>query len=176
MTLLDYFVSNTDLRREWDSDKNELLPDAMSPYARTKVWWRCEKGHEWLASPNSRISMGRGCPYCVNQAVVSGENDIVTVAPHMAKLWHPTKNGELTPSEVTPGSSKLLWWQCERGHEWQARAYSLKAGCACPYCSGRRPIAGETDLATVHPHVEPTERTVSGGGDCGLPSKGLVAL
>ena len=26
--------------------------------------------------------------------------------PHIAKQWHPTKNGNLKPSQVTPGSDK----------------------------------------------------------------------
>ncbi len=153
MTLADYFVNHVQLQKQWASDRNGVTPDELTPYARTKVWWRCEKGHEWQATLNARVSLGRGCPYCTNQSVIPGENDIVTVAPHMAKLWHPTKNGELTPSDVTPGSRKMLWWQCERGHEWQAKTYALKAGCGCPYCAGKRPIEGETDLATVHPHL-----------------------
>ena len=71
----------------------------------------------------------------------------------MAKLWHPTKNGDLKPTAVMPGSNRVLWWQCERGHEWQAKAYTIKAGGACPYCFGRYVIPGETDLATTHPQI-----------------------
>ena len=52
-----------------------------------------------------------------------------------------------------PGSNKRIWWRCEHGHEWQAKAYSIKAGCGCPYCAGKRSIVGETDLATTHPHI-----------------------
>lgn len=153
MTLTEYFINNVHLQREWASDRNAVTPDELTPYTRAKVWWRCEKGHEWQSALDSRVTLGRNCPYCANQAVIPGENDIVTVAPHMAKLWHPTKNGDIDPTQVTPGSSKLLWWQCEQGHEWQAKAYTIKAGCSCPYCAGKRPIKGETDLATIHPHL-----------------------
>ena len=151
MTLADYFIHNVQLQKEWMPVKNSVSPDELTPYTHTKVWWQCGKGHEWQATPDSRISLGRGCPYCANQTVIPGENDIVTVAPYMAKLWHPTRNGGLKASDITPGSRKNAWWQCERGHEWQAAAYSIKAGTACPYCSGKRPIPGETDLATTHP-------------------------
>lgn len=153
MTLTEYFISNVQLQKEWAPDKNPVSPDDLTPHTHTKVWWRCEKGHEWQAALNSRVSLGRGCPYCANQAVISGENDLVTVAPHMAKLWHSTKNGELKPTDIAPGSRKKLWWQCDQGHEWEAPAYSIKAGTACPYCAGKRPIVGETDLATTHPHI-----------------------
>lgn len=153
MTLTEYFIDHVQLQKEWASARNTVTPDDLTPYARTKVWWRCKQGHEWQAALDSRVSLKRGCPYCANQNVIPGENDMATAAPEMAKLWHPTKNDNLKPTDVTPGSSKLIWWQCEHGHEWQAKAYTIKAGCACPYCSGRRPIVGETDLATVHPNI-----------------------
>lgn len=72
--------------------------------------------------------------------------------PEMVQLWHPDRNGSLRPSDLSPGSRKQVWWRCGRGHDWRAPLYSLKAGTACPYCSGRNAIPGETDLATTHPH------------------------
>lgn len=71
----------------------------------------------------------------------------------MAAMWHPDLNGDLKPSDVSPGSRKFVWWRCERGHSWRAQVYSVKAGCSCPYCSGRNAIPGETDLATTHPQL-----------------------
>ena len=40
--------------------------------------------------------------------------------PHLVKEWHPTKNGDLNPEELTHGSNKKVWWQCLRNkeHEW----------------------------------------------------------
>lgn len=71
----------------------------------------------------------------------------------MARYWHPSRNGFTTFAEVPPGSNRHLWWQCERGHEWQARAFSVKAGCGCPYCAGKMAIPGENDLATLRPDI-----------------------
>jgi hypothetical protein len=45
-------------------------------------------------------------------------NNLLAVNPELAKEWHPTKNGDLTPEKVTPGSSKKVWWVCKKGHEW----------------------------------------------------------
>ena len=151
MRLVDYFLENEKLRTEY-VDSTTLIEN-LTTYSREKVWWRCDRGHEWQATVDSRVNLGRRCPYCANQLVLPGENDIVSVAPHMEKLWHPTRNGDLLPTMVMPGSNKKLWWQCEKGHEWQARAYTVKEGCACPYCAGKRPIVGKTDLATTHPHI-----------------------
>lgn len=153
MTLTEYFINNVQLQNEWSYDRNRVSTDDLTPYARTKVWWRCDKGHEWQAALDSRVGAGRSCPYCSNQAVNPGQNDLATVAPEMARLWNPTRNGDLKPTDLTPGSNRLLWWKCDRGHEWQAKVYAIKAGCACPYCAGKRPIVGETDLSTTHPQI-----------------------
>ncbi|MFR4757130.1 MAG: zinc-ribbon domain-containing protein [Evtepia gabavorous] len=36
--------------------------------------------------------------------------------PALARQWHPTKNGGLTPAAVAPGSRRRVWWQCPQGH------------------------------------------------------------
>ena len=82
-----------------------------------------------------------------------GAGESIASVPAMRRLWHPERNGDLQPEDISSGSRKYIWWHCERGHSWQAQAYSVKAGCSCPYCSGRNPIPGETDLATTHPQV-----------------------
>ena len=32
--------------------------------------------------------------------------------------WHDSKNGDLTPADISFGSQKKIWWQCSKGHEW----------------------------------------------------------
>ena len=50
--------------------------------------------------------------------------------------FHPTKNGKVTPEMLVEGTGKLLWWQCELGHEWQQRGYAMlkTKGHLCPTC------------------------------------------
>ena len=43
--------------------------------------------------------------------------------PNLSKEWHSTKNGEVTPDQVTTGSGLKVWWQCDKGHEWQATVH-----------------------------------------------------
>lgn len=120
--------------------------------ARDKFWWRCEKGHTWQASPDSRARGGHNCPYCAVQLVHPGETDLATRYPEKLSLWHPEKNLPLTPSDVAPGSRRKVWWKCDHGHEWQASLYSVVgSNSGCPYCSGLMAIPGETDLATKNP-------------------------
>jgi len=57
--------------------------------------------------------------------------------PNLVKEWHPTKNGNLKPRDVTPGSGKKVWWICEAGHEWEAFIYSRSRGSGCRFCNKR---------------------------------------
>ena len=146
-----YLINNIKLKNEWNYKKNNgLNPEFFDVSSRYKVWWICEKGHEWNAMVYDRTN-GCGCPICSGHKVLVGYNDLATTHPHLAKEWHPTKNGELTPEDISYGSKQNIWWQCEKGHEWQATIYSRNAGCGCPYCSGRFAIKGENDLQTVNP-------------------------
>lgn len=141
------------LAEQWHPTKNgDLLPENVTASANKKIWWICEQGHEWQAMLNSR-SQGAGCPICAGKQVLSGFNDLETKNPNIAKQWHPTKNGSMTPSDIFPSSNKKFWWMCEKGHEWQATAADRIAGKGCAVCSGHKVLTGYNDLATVNPQL-----------------------
>ena len=142
-----------ELAKEWHSTMNgELCPQDVTVHSGKKVWWCCEKGHEWPATVATRIK-GVGCPYCSGGRPWPGETDLRTVNPKLAKEWHPTLNGDLRPEDVTASAAKKVWWVCGKGHEWQATINKRSNGQNCPYCSGKRPWPGETDLRTVNPKL-----------------------
>ena len=146
-------IVNTELAFEWHPAKNgDLLPEYVSAHSNKKVWWQCNQGHEWVAVINSRKD-GVGCPYCAGKRAIVGETDLMTVDPTLAAQWHPTKNGALTPMDVTKSSNKFVWWQCEKGHEWRAMIYDRSNGCNCPVCSGHQILVGYNDLQTVNPRL-----------------------
>lgn len=60
--------------------------------------------------------------------------NLAVTNPGLAKEWHPTRNGYLTPRNITPGSGRKIWWICSNGHEWQAPVYSRSRGSNCPVC------------------------------------------
>ncbi len=129
---------NPELASEWNYDKNgHLKPENFTVGSEKKVWWRCDKGHEWQAQIKSRHT-GSGCPYCVGKSVLMGYNDLVTLNPNLAKEWNYEKNGTLIPEDFTVNSNKKVWWKCEKGHEWQAKINNRNNGTGCPYCSGRK--------------------------------------
>ena len=124
-----------EIAKQWHPTKNgKLTPDMFSVRSNVRVWWMCEKGHEWQSTPNDRVG-GYGCPYCTNQKTLPGYNDLATTNPGLAKEWHPTKNGDLTPQMIPAGTEKKVWWMCEKGHEWQAVVYSRNKGKGCPICA-----------------------------------------
>ena len=129
-----------EIAAQWHPTLNgNLTPEMVSPYSNRKVWWQCELGHAYFASVSSRTMKGSGCPYCSGKKDLPGFNDLATVEPAIAAQWHPTLNGSLTPSQVTVGSKKKVWWLCPEGHSWQAVIYSRTGSkkCGCPVCMGR---------------------------------------
>lgn len=139
------------LLAQWDRERNQpLTPEDVTYGSRRKVWWRCDRGHEWQAAVYARVG-GAGCPYCSGRRVAPGQNDLASREPRLATEWHPEKNGPLAPQDVSCGSHKAVWWLCSKGHVWQAGIKSRVAGAGCPVCANRTPMAGENDLASTHP-------------------------
>lgn len=62
--------------------------------------------------------------------------------------YHFEKNKDIDIQNITLGSNKRVWWKCKEGHEWQAQINNRYKGTGCPYCSGRRILAGYNDFAT----------------------------
>lgn len=67
----DLLTVNPTLASEWNHEKNkELTPNDVLPNSDKKVWWKCNKGHEWQATVGHR-SNGRGCPICDSERKTS---------------------------------------------------------------------------------------------------------
>jgi len=142
---------NPELAKQWSS-KNILTPKDVTQGSEKKVWWICEKNHEWKARIADR-NKGNNCPYCSGNKVCE-DNCLATINPELVKQWHPTKNGNLTPKNFTSGSNKKVWWICENNHEWKAKIYhrSGKQKVGCPYCAGKK-VCEDNCLATTHPEL-----------------------
>ena len=153
MTVLEHL-----LEREypcWDLARNvSLNPGDVTVGSHRKVWWKCEKGHSWEAAVYSVTVAGCGCPYCAGKAVLPGENDLKTLFPELAGQWDFAKNPG-KPDAILPGSHEKVWWRCGLGHSWQAPPFSRSKenGSGCPYCTGKKALAGFNDLATLRPKL-----------------------
>lgn len=151
----DLATTHPEIAAQWHKTKNGTLTPQSVVYGNyRKVWWQCEKGHEWQAPIMSRTSMGNGCPICAGKVVIPGINDLASQKPHIAAQWHPTKNGTLTPQSIAPYSNRHVWWICEKGHEYRATiACRTQSETDCPYCKNRKVLAGFNDLETLAPYL-----------------------
>ena len=147
--------TNPELASQWHPTKNgELTPVNFYPRSSESVWWKCPVGedHEWKARIAHRNN-GIGCPICSNKKIVKS-NSLATLNPQLAKEWHPAMNDNLTPYDVGVGSSKKVWWKCNKGddHQWEASIVKRSNGRSCPICSGHK-VAISTSLAILKPEL-----------------------
>ena len=165
--------THPEVAKQWHPTKNgDLTPNNLTPGSSKKVWWKCDKGddHEWETSPKHRKN-GTKCPVCSNRIIVKS-NSLQFNYPQLAKEWHPTKNGVITPFKVSPGSNKKVWWKCDKGddHEWLETINARVHGNGCTICSNRKVVSSNC-LLTTHPEIakqwHPTK-------NCGLTAKDVV--
>lgn len=141
----------TDLATTHPNLAKELVgadPKTLKSGTNKKVLWRCPQGHEYESAVCHRALKGNGCPYCSNQKVLIGFNDLSTTNPELAT--------ELVgdPTTITAGSNKTVSWKCTLNHTWdEVVAKRSKRNFGCPYCSGKRVLPGFNDLATTHPEL-----------------------
>lgn len=102
-----------------------------------KVWWLCDKGHEWQARPFHRTAKGDGtCPICSGKRIVK-ENSLGGLHPELIPIY--SKKNKKTVFEIAPLSSQNVVWECSEGHEYKARPsvkVKAKDKFYCPECAG----------------------------------------
>lgn len=130
-----------EVRSQFFAEKNEgIALNDIGVGSRTLIWWKCDRAadHIWQASPNQRTSGKklRGCPYCAGK-YVADSNSLEHIKPEIAKEWNYDRNHPLTPSKITPGSNKKVWWRCISNplHEWIASPKQRTSqNNTCPCC------------------------------------------
>lgn len=134
-----------DIAAEWHPTRNApLTPSTVFAGSSEKFWWKCAfvPSHVWVADIASRTGRSHGCPYCQGTKV-SAARSLKRTFPAVAKQWHPTKNGALTPADVLPGAKAAVWWKCPKGpdHEWIAKVRDRtdpRRLTGCPCCANRQ--------------------------------------
>lgn len=74
--------------------------------------------------------------------------DLASLRPDLAQEWDYELN-ELRPECYFPHSNTEVNWVCHKGHKFPAKINNRTNGTQCSFCSGKKPIPGETDFATV---------------------------
>jgi len=121
---------------EWIECENPFI----TPYnclsgSSKKVLWKCKKCNgTYYAVISNRCRVGSSCPYCAGQKVLVGFNDLLTLDPQLCEEW--SNKNVLSPSQVTIGSNKKVYWKCKVGHEDYFMSIKQKRnGQGCPVCA-----------------------------------------
>ena len=168
-------LANTfpEIAAEWHPTKNgTLTPYDVTSKSSRDIWWLMPYDDpktgkhwefEWTASPWHRCHRKTGCPQLSGLKVEAGFNDLASGYPEIASEWHPTKNGSLTPNDVTSGSNKKVWWlkpydDPKTGKHWEFEwPAAICDRCfkkyGCPQLSGNRLEQGFNDLASLYPEI-----------------------
>lgn len=141
----------------WHPTKNgNKTPFDFMAGSEEEIWLICDKKHVFDTTPKimTRDSNGNGCQYCHgNKFHVDFSLGILN--PKLASEWHPTKNGTLTPFDVTLANrnQEVVWWLCPEGHEYEntvrERHYQEQG---CTYCAGKK-VCTENSLAFCYPLI-----------------------
>lgn len=100
------------------------------------IWWRCpDCGHEW----KTRQPRNAGCRPCgtkrraLAMTTPGPGESLADLYPAVAAQWHPSKNGDLLPSQIKETHTKAVWWLClDCDRSWKVsprNRVGLGAGC-----------------------------------------------
>ncbi len=142
---LEWIVPN--ICKEWDYEENlkkhnedvdkgvddphPAIPSQILWGSKTKVYWKCKKGHTSFKSPNERHTKKDGsfsaCNICADETRAkerrktrSAKNKLAELVPESINEWVDSEN-HLTPFDVSCHSKELVHWKCKRGHEFDKR-------------------------------------------------------
>ena len=162
-------VTHPDVAAQWHPTLNgELTPADVTAGCHAKAWWKCPNKcsegceHLWQSEVRTRCLRNYECPWCCYpQKRVCIHNSIQYTHPLIVAEWHPTKNGNLLPSNYGAGSGKKIWWKCNKlciygcVHEWYVsidRRCSSTSSTGCPYCcSARKQSCIHESIQYTHP-------------------------
>ena len=105
-------------------------PTTLTYGSNKKVEWICHLGHIWKTSVAKRYLEETGCPYCLNQLILPGFNDLATFNPILASEAHGWD-----PTTLASKSNKKVEWICSSGHIWKSTVANRTQGKGCPSCA-----------------------------------------
>lgn len=128
----DLATVRPELAAEWHPD-NDKSPSELVPGSAYMAKWLCALGHDWEAKVYARSRRGDGCPTCGGSKVLAGFNDLATLEPAFAAMWHPDNERDVI--SIARRSDYSALWCCAKHHEWRARVADIVDGHGCPDCA-----------------------------------------
>lgn len=144
--LNDLATTHPWLINEW-STSNDMDFSSLMSNSGYKAWWKCSvcKG-EYQQTVKKKILMKESCPYCQNNEVLKGFNDLETTHKHLMNEWDYLNNILLAdPTEINEKCSQTVWWICKENsnHQYKLKInekikYEKRSFISCPICKGLR--------------------------------------
>lgn len=146
-----------------DSDGNTYNINSITPQSNKDLIWVCSKNHKhiWQAKVQKRTILRSNCPYCSNQRIIAGENDLETWCKNNNKQYlidefmGEDENGNKIEMNSLAKSThiKVKWGHKTIDgelHEWYARVSDrTNKNSKCPICNrSNTVIKGKNDLET----------------------------
>lgn len=151
--MTSFAVTHPQAASRWHPTRNgTVLASDVLAGTRKKYWFLCEEMNHHYEAPVLTQARGHGCNICTGR-VVDEQNSMRTTHPELAREFHPSANGSLTPDNTLAGTYKTIIWLCENGHRWPATGKNRVKGTGCRYCTNHSCWAGWNDMATTHPHL-----------------------
>ena len=137
----DFETRFPEIAKEWDYKRNyPLTPSDVSYGSKELRYWICPVcNNSYDMRPLSR-SHGSNCPYCANQRLLVGFNDLASADPILAMDWDYERNNGKRPEEylISCREPKVNWICRVCGHQWTQTIKARHAGRGCPRCNNRR--------------------------------------
>ena len=144
--LNDLATTHPWLINEW-ATSNDMDFSSLRSNSGYKAWWKCSvcKG-EYQQTVKKKILMKESCPYCQNNEVLKGFNDLETTHKHLMNEWDYLNNILLAdPTEINEKCSQTVWWICKENsnHRYKLKInekikYEKRSFISCPICKGLR--------------------------------------
>lgn len=108
----DCATTNPGLASRFDSS-SPIRPEDVTEQSNRSALFVCSHGHEFTARISAvRNSTRECCSVCRNLKVVSGVNDMATVAPSLAMEYSPRNDADV--DQVSAGGGVKRWFLCVR--------------------------------------------------------------
>ncbi|MFF1572466.1 zinc-ribbon domain-containing protein [Leifsonia sp. NPDC058292] len=144
--LNDIDVSNPCLSPFWDDEANGFPSYLVGPGLTWRARWRCEEGHEYLASHNEAVGNVRRCRACARTVLIQGVTDIAHAYPEWRDLWDPALNLGLQADSALAAGDAIHGWRCDKGHPYWKSIRDMRRNSECSVCLNKRCLAHVNDL------------------------------
>jgi len=147
--------------KQFNHKKNKFSINELLLTDTRKVWWICEKKHEWYVAPISRLRSGKkflNSKKKFSDCRICSLIDAHKIPENVNKFFNQSLNPTIKLQELSQTSKVKIKWQCPKNpkHIWLAqynsRALGINKNRSCPFCAGLKPDPEQT-LEKLYPKI-----------------------